>query len=364
MSEHKEDPGQGMRAPVAQGTWVGPWYKATVKATVGVAAPLTLLLSPAGQLSLERGYISKKSFDQRTSRSHKPPDSKEETSQSRPSGRAIEEHAEKLVRDGVLGGQPEQSRARAVEMLEQATADQSDYTALWVHTCGRLKATGAAHLIEEVLAQDGPESVLFAAIDAARMTIEPATQPERAKRVADRLERLAEQLLPRAPFVAARALMGTVLLEGPGCWPRLAIRFAHWPPKHLQPTLRVLRRQLGAMRPEERGTHRGAEELRREAVALEKRMRESNSMDDHFTRADLLELIGRLEPLAPLQETVDILHSAYAQNEPVVCAGAVAAARALCLERREAFPLFAVAAQGPRLLQAAMALRPPPERKS
>lgn len=337
-------------------------------ATMGVVSSLTLLLAwaPTGGASSEGVYLQealRRTSHRWTGPLLRPFESGQPAQPSAASNDPLEQYAEELVRRGVLEGQLQQSRTEAVQRLQQAVSVQSPYVPLWIETCGRLKATEAAELVEGVLAKGEPGDALSAAIDAARMVVQPAAQPEQAQRVAERLELLADRLLQQAPFIAARALMGATLLAGPAFWPRLPPRFSLWPATHLEPTLRAVRRQLGTVRYAERRALPAVAELRKEALGLEERLRAERSMDASYTRADLLELLGLLAPLAPLEETLNLLHDIYTRNEPVVRSGAIAAVRKLCLEQPEAFRPLATATQGPRLLRAAMALREPTERK-
>ncbi|MCY1021357.1 hypothetical protein [Pyxidicoccus sp. MSG2] len=275
---------------------------------------------------------------------------------------AIEERAEELVRAGHLEGRLEQSREEAVGRLEDAYAARSPHLALWLEACGRLKAAGAAHIVEEVLtASDGSlDEVLVEAIDAAPMVIRSSEHPERAQRVSARLETLAEQSLGPEPFIAARALMGAALLVGPAFWPRLHPRFTRWPSTQLDLTLRTVCRQLGAVRPlGARGQLPEAAQLRQAALKLEARLRAEDSEDARYTRYELVVLLGWLWPAAPLEETVGLLHEVYTRNEPIVRVGAISAARTLCIEQSVAISMLAAAPQGSKLLQAAMAFREP-----
>lgn len=272
--------------------------------------------------------------------------------------------AEELVHAGVLGGRLEESRTEAVRQLQQALSTRSPHVALWIEACERLKATAAAEWVERVLATSPPGDELFAAIDAARAVIRPSPQPGQAWRVAERLDSLAEELLPSKPFIAARALLGATLLAGPASWPRLHPRLACWPAMHLNLTLKLVCRQLSSAQPRNRSSLPEVTHLRREALALEQRLRAQPPKEARFTRADLLILLGWLAPLAPLEETIELLHGLYSQNEPVVRVGAIDAVQIIGREHPEVFRLLVDKPQGPRLLQAAMASRKPVERTS
>lgn len=268
------------------------------------------------------------------------------------------DEAEDLVRRAASTGVSDDACAIAVERLREAYDTRSPDVVLWLSTCARLRAGGAATIVRQALESPWSEEGLIAAVDAARAVV---AHGESSATVAELLRQHGDSLLSRQPFVAGRALMGSLILLGPGAWGWLAERMDRWPPVHLQPAIRIATRQLSSVPPAMRPDLPNTRQLATAAPPLLDRLKVGLPAA-RFALADVLELMSVIWPLIQLRNVCQELVSAYATDDSVVRAGAAVSMRSLAIEETTALEVVVELTKGFELIRAALTAPAPAER--
>lgn len=263
----------------------------------------------------------------------------------------IEEPAESLVREGVLEGRRAECCAKACAELTQAVTARSSDTAIWLNTCARLSAHDAASITLAVLEDTTwPEAIRLAAMDAARSV---AHETPLATRTAERLIALADTTLESHPAVAARALMGAMILDEHRGIVWMNSRLTRWPVNYLSLPIERATMIIARVPPHERESHPEFQSLRPRVMRFGTDVLHRLGKDDEFTYVNVLDLLAVLAPFAPLPETIRIIVRAYEHESNVIRAGAATATRILLIEHTDAESLIQVHPNGERLVVSA-----------
>lgn len=265
--------------------------------------------------------------------------------------------AEMVVRRGLLGGHLPEGQERAAQALKDALSRRDMSAVAWFSACARLRAAKAAASVEVVLfGEDWPVQTVHAAMDAARAVLRPRSQE--AKRVGPRLLQLADEHLERAPYAAARALMGVMVLLQQDEWHSLIDRMTRWPLKCLQLAIKVVTRQLQQSGLGEIRDTALVRQLRAEILQLLKPLKHDYHAHSLFAFADLLELMSAITTETDLSETVHLLAAAHSTGESVLKAAAASAIGYLITQYTQTASLLSQQANWERILQSAFLLRP------
>jgi len=243
-----------------------------------------------------------------------------------------EEEAEELVRLGHFHNRREESQELALTRLQDAVTDRSPELPLWLSTCARLRAFGARNLVRGLLLtafDDWPDEVTGAATDALR-----AVSPqEHWIEDALLLEELAGAWYGRDNDIAARALMGAIVLVGPNAYPMLLRRMRVWNAHDLDLAIGVVTKQLAALPIQESPA---VAELREAAIALANRTDPSTSLDDAAAVATTVELVAASTSPANLVETAGFLAAKFTEHLGLVRTGVTSALQLLVRDHGEA----------------------------
>ncbi|MDO8462730.1 MAG: hypothetical protein Q7S96_00440 [bacterium] len=255
----------------------------------------------------------------------------------------LQVRAEELIIAGVVYGALQQSQDEALRCLHEAVASRPDDVPLWLNTCAKLGAQGAAPVALGILRGDPQRTWFLAAVEAARGV---GRGTPYATNLADHLIAVMDTLLEEDPYVAARALMSIFVLEDPRGISELARRLHTWPIKHLRLALGVAIRSFIAQAPVARGAIPSASQLYELACTLEASLQERTDQDAGFTRAKLLQLIAVLAPPSHLKAILQVLCRAHAHADVVVKSGAAYAMWILLHEQGERVAVHAAVLPG------------------
>ncbi len=213
-----------------------------------------------------------------------------------------------------------------VMRLEQAEQNtDKDAMLVWLGVAARLQVIGAIGVVQRLLERTDDSILLNVAIDAARAI---AFHTDEADRTATLLLRRADALLSSAPVVAARGLMGVVILRREPAWVMIAHRIGNWSPVALQLAMHVVAEQLVDQPLHSRRTTPEATVI---AGALEKFFRDCIDFKDGAIAESLL-VWSLASPEDKVGDVATILLRAFGSTDPVVRLNAAVGLKVLLVE--------------------------------